>query len=122
MGHYFAQNSTLNPVGLNIYDKTKCVKCDQEINIFNIFLESKIQAKVKLLYDLWTDRVEGSMDVNPLSEVSPTFYENQQVFSSLDRWAYHPTHGRPITISQILSNVFLWFERNISESIKIYIS
>ena len=52
------------------------------------------------------------MDVNPLSEVSPTFYENQQLFSSPDRWAYHPTHGWPISVSQILSYVFLWF-RNI---------
>ena len=34
MGHYFAQNSTLNPVGLNIYDNTKYVKWDLEIQMF----------------------------------------------------------------------------------------
>ena len=64
-----------------------------------------------------SDRVEGSRFVNPLLEVSPTFYENQQVFSSLDRWAYHPTHGWPITISQILSNVFLCSVKLISTDV-----
>ena len=66
------------------------------------------------LNDLWTlsDQVGWSRFVNPLLEVSPTFYENQQLFSTLDRWAYHPTHGWPISVSQILSYVFLWF-RNI---------
>ena len=93
MGHYFAQNSTLNPVGLNIYDNTKYVKCDQEIQDF--MFDSYFSFLIHFLYDLWTlsDQVEGSRFVNPLLEVSPTFYENQQVFSSLDRWAYHPYMG-----------------------------
>ena len=39
MGHFFAQNSTLNPVGLNIYDKTKYVKSEQENQVFIQFAQ-----------------------------------------------------------------------------------
>ena len=83
---------------------------NSNVNIDVIFFRRKINFSEDF-YDLWTlsDRVEGSRFVNPLLEVSPTFYENQQLFSTLDRWAYHPTHGRPISISQVLSYAFLWF-------------
>ena len=61
-----------------------------------------------------TDQVWGSWFVNPLSEVSKSFYGNQQMLFSPDRWAYHPTHGRPISISLILILVFLGFWNTLS--------
>ena len=61
-----------------------------------------------------TDQVWGSWFVNPLSEVSKSFYGNQQLLFSPDRWAYHPTHGRPISISLILILVFLGFWNTLS--------